>query len=431
MADKTLKTRIVSKHASYTAWADSTLVLLAGEIALASIETTKPDGQGGQITVPTYLMKVGDGVKTFKELNWLAAPASDVYAWAKKASLELADIPPMDAAHIPDGMSLDKISGLSTRLSGIDTKIADLERAVGTGGSVADAIKNAINALDVDASNDNDAENGGVVIASISETDGKISVTRRALTANDIPELAVEKIKGLKADLDNLKAKDTALDGAINKEVTDRTNADKAINDAINELKTAIGSMSNIMNFRGAVESTTAITDPVEGDVIAVTAGADAGKEFVYSAGKWVEFGSVTAQDTAIKALQDRVAALEPKMTNVESQLGTIQGTGEGSISKAAADTLASAKSYADTKKTEVVGAEGDDASAATVVGAKKYADKKVSDLANGAVKTNTDDIAGLKSILDTVKGRYVAVENDKLVTATGDTIIFDCGGIE
>ena len=47
MADKTLKTRIVSKHASYTAWADSALVLLEGEIALASIETTKPDGQGG------------------------------------------------------------------------------------------------------------------------------------------------------------------------------------------------------------------------------------------------------------------------------------------------------------------------------------------------------------------------------------------------
>ena len=63
--------------------------------------------------------------------------------------------------------------------------------------------------------------------------------------------------------------------------------------------------------------------------------------------------------------------------------------------------------------------------------GAKKYADKKVADLANGAVKTNTDGIADLKTRLDVVTGRYVAVENDKLVTAAGDTIIFDCGGIE
>ena len=423
MADKTLKTRIVSKHASYTAWANSTLVLLEGEIALASIETTKPDGQGGQITVPTYLMKVGDGVKTFKELNWLAAPASDVYAWAKKASLELADIPTMDAAHIPT-LGTDKISGLEVRLS-------NLESAVGTGGSVADAIKNAINALDVDASNDSDAENGGVVIASISETDGKISVTRRALTANDIPELAVEKITGLKAELDDLKTKDAQLDGAITQEVTNRTNADKAINDAISELRTAIGNMSNIMNFRGAVESKDAVDKPVEGDVIAVTAGADAGKEFVYSAGKWVEFGSVTAQDTAIKALQDRAATLETKMTAAEGKLETIQGAGEGSISKAVADALALAKSYADDKKTEVVGAEGDDASAATVAGAKKYADEKVADLANGAVKTNTTNIATLTTRLGAVEGRYVAVENDKLVTAKGDTIIFDCGGIE
>ena len=429
MADKTLKTRIVSKHASYTAWTDSALVLLEGEIALASIETTKPDGQGGQITVPTYLMKVGDGAKTFKELNWLAAPASDVYAWAKKASLELADIPTMDADHIPDGMSLDKISGLSTRLSGIDIKIADLEKAVGTGGSVANAITAAINALNVDASTDAD----GVVIDSISEVAGKIVVTRRALKAADIPELAIDKITDLKTELDGLKAKDTALDGAITKEVSDRKEADTAINAAIEKLKTDIGSMSNIMNFRGAVESKATITDPVEGDVIAVTAGDDAGKEFVYSDGAWVEFGSVTAQDTAIKALQDRVTALEPKMTTVEGKLETIQGTGEGSISKAAADALASAKSYADDKKAEVVGATGDASTAATVAGAKKYADEKVAALADGAVKTNTTNIAGLTTRVDAVESKkYVFVSDaDNLVDTAGNVIIFDCGGIE
>lgn len=419
MADKTLKTRIVSKHASYTAWADSTLVLLEGEIALASIETTKPDGQGGQITVPTYLMKVGDGAKTFKELNWLAAPASDVYAWAKKASLELTDIPTMDAAHIPT-LGIDKIDGLGSRLDA-------LESAVGTGGSVADAIKNAINALDVDASTDTD----GVVIASISETDGKIAVTRRALTAADIPELAIDKITDLKTELDSLKTTDTRLDGAITKEVSDRKEADATINAAIEQLKTAIGNMSNIMNFRGAVESKDAIEKPVEGDVIAVTAGDDAGKEFVYSAGAWVEFGSVTAQDTAIKALQDRVAALESQMTTVDGKLETIQGTGEGSISKAAADVLASAKSYADTKKTEVVGAEGDAASAATVAGAKKYADEKVAALADGAVKTNTTNIAGLTTRLGAVEGKYVSIKGDNLVDKDDNVIIFDCGGIE
>ena len=410
MAEKTLITRIINKHADLAAWSTSTLVLKAGEIALASINTTKPDGQGGSITVPTYLMKVGDGSKTFKDLNWLAAPASDVYAWAKKQNLALADIPTMDAAHIPT-LEVSKINGLTTRLE-------NLETSVGTGGSVDTKITNAINALDVDASTDTD----GIVIASISETDGKISVTRRALTADDIPALAIDKITGLQDKLDALSAEDTKLAGSITQEVTDRTNADKAINDAIKELKTAIGNMSNIMNFRGAVESQTAITDPVEGDVIAVTAGADAGKEFVYSNGAWVEFGSVTAQDAAIKALQDRATALETRMTTAEGKLTTIQGNGEGSIAKALAD----AKSYADQSEADAIsavqGSVSDNSDAATVAGAKKYADEKVKALADGQVATNKTDISSLKTKVEAIEGDYLKA---------ADTYIFDCGGAE
>lgn len=410
MAEKKLTTRIISKHADLATWESSSLKLLAGEIALASINTTKPDGQGGSITVPTYLMKIGDGEKTFAELNWLAAPASDVYAWAKKQKLELTDIPAMDAAHIPT-LEVSKINGLATRLE-------NLETALGDSGSVAGAIKNAIEALDVDASTDAD----GVVIASISETDGKIAVTRRALKADDIPALAIAKITGLQDKIDALGAKDTALEGSITTEVKDRKDADTAINKAIEDLKTSIGNMSNIMNFRGAVESKATITDPVEGDVIAVTGGADAGKEFVYSDGEWIEFGSVTAQDTAIENLKGRVDSLETKMTAVEGKLTTIQGTGDGSIAKALAD----AKSYADDKKSEAIaavkGTSADEASAETVAGAKKYADAAVKTLSDGQVTTNKNAISGLDT-------RVKAIEADYLKAA--DTFIFDCGGAE
>lgn len=410
MAEKTLTTRIINKHADLAAWSTSTLVLKAGEIALASINTTKPDGQGGSITVPTYLMKVGDGSKTFKDLNWLAAPASDVYAWAKKQNLALADIPTMDAAHIPT-LEVSKINGLTTRLE-------NLEASVGTGGSVDTKIANAINALDVDASTDTD----GIVIASISETDGKISVTRRALTAGDIPALAIGKITGLQDKLDALDAKDTSLEGSISDEKKARESADADLTKSINDLKTAIGNMSNIMNFRGAVESKTAITDPVEGDVIAVTAGDDAGKEFVYSNGAWVEFGSVTAQDTAIKALQDRATSLETRMTTAEGKLTTIQGSGEGSIAKALAD----AKSYADQSEADAIsavrGSVSDNSDAATVAGAKKYADAAVKNLSDGQVTTNKNAIASLTT-------KVTAIEGDYLKAA--DTYIFDCGGAE
>lgn len=96
-AEKTILTRIINKNASLTEWMGSTLPLKKGEIALAYIETkqTATDANGN-ITVqyvPTYLMKVGDGTHTFKDLNWLAAPASDVYDWAKKAALDENDLP--------------------------------------------------------------------------------------------------------------------------------------------------------------------------------------------------------------------------------------------------------------------------------------------------------------------------------------------------
>ena len=58
----------------------------------------------------------------------------------------------------------------------------------------------------------------------------------------------------------------------------------------------------------------------------------------------------VTAQlaDLDVSALEGRVDTLETEMDAAQAAITTIQGTGEGSIKKAAADTLASAKSYTD-----------------------------------------------------------------------------------
>lgn len=120
MAEKQVKTRIINKHGPLADWTSSTLVLKDGEIALAYIETTKPDGQGGTYTVPTYLMKVGDGTNKFADLEWLAAPASDVYAWAKKANLALSDIPMADVTDTLKGTfyTEDEVDALLAGKSG-------------------------------------------------------------------------------------------------------------------------------------------------------------------------------------------------------------------------------------------------------------------------------------------------------------------------
>lgn len=393
MADpKTLNTRIQLKNADLASWNSSTLVLKAGEVALARIETTQHDAAtGNYYKVPTYLMKVGDGSKTFAQLNWLAAPASDVHTWAKKAQMDYADLPET-----------------------LRTEIDALQAAVGADGSVAtkiDAeIKAAIEALDVA-----DAAVAKQFVTAVAQADGKIAVTRRELTAEDIPALAIAKITGLqdaldaKADLtefnslkdvvgDSTKglvkslatetadrtAADEALDAkiktinettipglstrigenataasnaqaaadkaqeevdalesvvatltttvgnnktaaetAVATEKSERTAADKELSDSIAALKSDIGNLTNIMNFRGAFAAMSAVENPAAGDVIVITSGDDKGKEFVYSDGAWVEFGSVDAQQTAIDGLLTRMGTAETNIGALQTNSAT------------------------------------------------------------------------------------------------------------
>ena len=54
MADKILQTRIISKHTSLDLAKNSSFTPMEGEIVLVRVDTTKPDGHGGIISVPTY-----------------------------------------------------------------------------------------------------------------------------------------------------------------------------------------------------------------------------------------------------------------------------------------------------------------------------------------------------------------------------------------
>lgn len=77
-----LNVRIYNKFDTYEKWMSSSLVLGAGEIAVASI----PSGDATGLTPPAIGIKVGDGSKTFAQLSWIQATAGDVYGWAKAAT---------------------------------------------------------------------------------------------------------------------------------------------------------------------------------------------------------------------------------------------------------------------------------------------------------------------------------------------------------
>ena len=215
MAEKTLQTRIINKNTSYdVATTNDSFIPKLGEIVLAKLDVQKNDAQ----TVPTFLMKLGDGQKTLKNLNWMHCPASDVYPWAKAATK-----PSYIATDITRGES-----NVAADLSKAEEAIQALQTAIGADGSVAKQIQDAINDLDV-----TDEAVAKQFVTAVAEENGKISVSRRALTDADIADLnvAMAKVTGLYDALD-LKADKTTTDA-----ITDRL--DGAITDDIAAAKKA------------------------------------------------------------------------------------------------------------------------------------------------------------------------------------------------
>lgn len=112
MAEKTLQTRIQLKYDTWANWnstAGKAVVLKKGELAF--VEVSAATGEVSQ--VPSILMKVGDGVKTFENLPWVKATAADVFPWAK--------------AENKPTYSASEISGLETFVKGLADKDTDTQ----------------------------------------------------------------------------------------------------------------------------------------------------------------------------------------------------------------------------------------------------------------------------------------------------------------
>ena len=131
-----------------------------GELVIAAVPGTDKDPHTGAVTTPAYVIKVGTG--TDGKSGWLNAPASDVYEWAKKASI--TDVDAFKALQ-------DEINDLTGGSEGGNT------------GSIATQIANAIEALNVDATT-------GKYVTKISQENGKI-------VASSAPSIPMADIEGL------------------------------------------------------------------------------------------------------------------------------------------------------------------------------------------------------------------------------------------
>ena len=233
-------------------------------------------------------------------------------------------------------------------------------------------------------------------VSAVSEAGGKITVERRALLAEDVPELGISKISGLQAAID-AKQDIVTFDGdygASNKAATVKTvtdavaavvsnGADKAADDTIKGAKLyADGKSSDALNAAKAyadslVTGDSGITKRVEAletkvDVAKVSTAISAAKDEAIAA---------AASDAATKD-----AALKTAILGEEAYAQTVKSAYELAASKA---TMAEveAKDYA--TKTEAQGyADAKDAAIAEAKKAGTDAMAKIGTIPEGATAT-------------------------------------------
>ena len=202
MATKTIQTRIKNRFDTLANWQGTGVTLLPGEIALVSVTTQQINKDTGDVVnVPAILMKVGEsdgqgGTKSFDSLPWVSALAADVYDWAKGATSE--DIPVTIKVGGTDtqgtlGGWLKSINDQAeTNKTGVAANLAAINILNGnntTVGSVAKAIKDAIEALDVTTSTGK-----GTFVKAVTQTNGKISVEMGEIAPSELPDISSDKI---------------------------------------------------------------------------------------------------------------------------------------------------------------------------------------------------------------------------------------------
>lgn len=252
-------------------------------------------------------------------------------------------------------------------------------------------------------------------VTAVKEDNGVVTVERRALAADDIPELAQSKISGL---IDALKAKQDIVVfdgeyGAQNKAATVST-----VNTAKSDL---IGDTS--------AEATT-----TDGNTIAdVRRYVDAKTKVLASDAKLAELSNkVTANTNSIEAINTSLAdggsvsnaIADAKKAGTDAakavsdlENGKVQANTEAiaAINNAETGILKQAKNYADGKDTAIAAAKkaGDDAAAA------------VTTLKNGEVKANAEAITAINNKIGTISGGKTvaqAIEDAKADATYDDT---------
>lgn len=244
MASNTLSNvRLQLRYDTYVNWMSKDPILLAGEVAVAEMtgrRTLTNSDDTPTFTPPAIGVKIGNGHSYFSELPWIQAVAADVYNWAKKATKPTYSANEIDglAEYIEShggggGSSGDSSGGGAYRITydGANNKYIlqqyneELEQWENTSSEInftpvlnrIATIENWANGAFTDIGNiqvpmvayiqeivttfigqldvsDSPVEHQ--FVTGVSETNGKISVSRSPIRANDITEGTLPVARG-------------------------------------------------------------------------------------------------------------------------------------------------------------------------------------------------------------------------------------------
>ena len=236
MATKTLNTILKLRYDTYENWeANSSFVLQAGEAGVCVV----PAEAGSGLNEPAVLMKIGDGTTTWENLSYVSALAANV------ASNLLGSNPTLPAESITglEDFIQGEIQDTNTRYrlvadGSMGIKLQSSETGSDPWNDVGSVItfdpttniQTAIQALDAAAV----TAGAGEIISEVSQTDGVVSVQKRALVANDIPTLTTAKLSDFA----------TAVDGRIDTKVGDIGESADVAEFVTESIDTAIGTLN-------------------------------------------------------------------------------------------------------------------------------------------------------------------------------------------
>ena len=308
MAEKILQTRICLKHDTYANWKTNNPILKAGEIAAATIPTD--DTNGASTTLPTVLLKCGDGTSHYNDLKFVAAPSADVHLWAKKTEAEFTEwvktLIATEGAYDVKGAAAQALA---------DAKAYTDTLANGAVKTNTDAIAAIKDGTTIDSFKDVETALAGKQAAgdyaTKTEAQGYATTAKNDVIGTDSDTKDSDTVKGAKKYADSLNtAMDTRMDAA-EASIATLTGADTVEGSVAKALKDA---KAYADGKDAAIAAAKKAGDDAQADVDALTA----------------KVGTVTDGKTVVEMIADATyddSALTGRVSTVEGKVTTLVGS--------------------------------------------------------------------------------------------------------